>query len=318
MNHKNYFEIHDHKLYRYISDTGEANITIPYGVISIEAEAFRNHKSLKKIFIPDTVITIENNAFEKCGSLRELIIPASIKKIGNKAFQHCNNLKTLIFLDIPHYNFWYGEGKHKICVEDFAFFYCDHLKELHFSKTAEIMIRKAAFCDCIELRELILPAGVTEIGEDAFRSCGLETVTFSGAMPQYYDPTGFKGCTQLQKVIFSNLDFPVQNQDKWRLYRSLNQIVFCADAAQKAFADPESDSAKAFFHSELKKYFHMLMNAGHTAVISEILQNQIIPQEIIEQVIRYAIEQKNYEVQVLLMNYQYQHNLFQDIKKKFE
>lgn len=89
-----------------------------YKVTSIEKNAFKNNKTLKKITIGkniekinrnafygcnklskvimgNNVLSIDDKAFYKCSSLKRITIPSKVGKIGKQAFYGCKNLKSI-------------------------------------------------------------------------------------------------------------------------------------------------------------------------------------------------------------------------------
>ncbi|MCI7523533.1 leucine-rich repeat domain-containing protein [Roseburia hominis] len=62
---------------------------IPYGVTTIEEDAFLLFKNLETVIIPDSVVSIEHSAFLCCRNLEEVEIPDSVKMIENYAFEAC-------------------------------------------------------------------------------------------------------------------------------------------------------------------------------------------------------------------------------------
>ena len=93
-------------------------ITIPEGVMRINANAFEGCTSIEKISLPDTVLSIGFEAFRGCTSLTALtmannvtdigsgvcsgctalssvVIPESVTAIGSKAFGNCSSLNAI-------------------------------------------------------------------------------------------------------------------------------------------------------------------------------------------------------------------------------
>ena len=91
---------------------------VTYKVTSVEKNAFKNNKKIKKVTIGSNVKTIEKSAFSgcknlktvtldsnlteisekafyKCTSLKSITIPSKVSKIGSKAFYGCKNLKSI-------------------------------------------------------------------------------------------------------------------------------------------------------------------------------------------------------------------------------
>ena len=57
--------------------------------------AFRNCKSLKRIYLPESIEVIPQKCFCDSG-LEEIVIPRKVKKIIG-AFQRCENLRSVVF-----------------------------------------------------------------------------------------------------------------------------------------------------------------------------------------------------------------------------
>ena len=116
-------------------------IYIPYGVESIDYEAFLNCGGLTSIAIPDSVESIGDFAFFGCDGLTSVAIPDSVESIGEAAFEVCYSLTSIT---IPN------------SVES---------------------IGDSAFFGCTGLTSLTIPKSVTSIGESAFGYCsGLTSI----------------------------------------------------------------------------------------------------------------------------------------------
>lgn len=92
------------------SMTGSYNI--PYGVISIESDAFLGCRALTSITIPDSVIYIGSQAISYCDALTSITIPDSVVIIGNYEFSWCENLTSIT---IPDSVTSIGEGAFNNC-----------------------------------------------------------------------------------------------------------------------------------------------------------------------------------------------------------
>ncbi len=68
---------------------------IPYGVQTINTEAFANCVNLKNVTISPTVTSIGNYAFYSCSGLKTIIIPEGVTTIGGEAFNGCSNLTSV-------------------------------------------------------------------------------------------------------------------------------------------------------------------------------------------------------------------------------
>ena len=72
-----------------MAETG--TLTLPKGTKSIQAEAFRNDKSVKKVVLPEGITSIGANAFTGSG-LTSINLPASLKTISDTAFGSLKNV----------------------------------------------------------------------------------------------------------------------------------------------------------------------------------------------------------------------------------
>lgn len=69
---------------------------VPLGVSIIEAGAFKDCKSLKKVALPCSIRKIENSAFSGCSNLVVINFPEGLKVIGRDAFFGCSSLREII------------------------------------------------------------------------------------------------------------------------------------------------------------------------------------------------------------------------------
>lgn len=97
-----------------------------------------------------TVVQIKGNCFIR-GMVEEIILPDSVEYIAGFAFNGCEQLRTVKF----------GAGLKKI--GQMAFNICPKLESLSFPEGMESM--SLPFISCTELKEVYIPATVTEIDE---------------------------------------------------------------------------------------------------------------------------------------------------------
>ena len=173
------------------------SVDIPSSVKRIGICAFEYCTDLETVNLPEGLERIENYAFENCWSLESIKLPESVKYIGSWTFGNCNHLEEIIFPEsLPEF----PEGITE-CYERDSFIYTpwyeEYLENNRFVIWNGVVLdgkpvngvleipdiatgiaeRAFAFSDK-ELTSVIIPNGVTVIGEDAFRECrNLETVT---------------------------------------------------------------------------------------------------------------------------------------------
>ena len=71
------------------------SITLSNNITIIKAKTFRSCYSLKSIVIPGYVTTIEREAFSECSSLADVTIPNSVMSIEDFAFFDCSSLDSI-------------------------------------------------------------------------------------------------------------------------------------------------------------------------------------------------------------------------------
>lgn len=194
---------HSHHLYSDVN-TEITNLSIPYGIKSINDYAFVSCRGLINVTIPSSVESIGAGAFAGCNNLPSVTIPPSVSVIREGSFSGCKGIE---YLNIP-------EGVEKI--EDSAFSGCSKLKEVTIPSSLKMMgeafsgcnkLMKihisdlSAWCKIIfsnryanplqfskhlykygqEIKHLIIPDEITQIREFTFYGCeGIESVTLHG------------------------------------------------------------------------------------------------------------------------------------------
>lgn len=74
---------------------------IPYGVTSIERDAFTNCTHLTEVYISTTLKSIGDMAFTGCKSLSHVAIPPTVKEMKEKAFKNCDTVDCSAFDSKP-------------------------------------------------------------------------------------------------------------------------------------------------------------------------------------------------------------------------
>ena len=123
--------------------------------------AFNGNYSLKQLILPKHLESIEYMALAECMNLEEITIPAAVATIENRAFEDCRSLKSVTFA-----------GSALTTIGDWAFYNCHELKNLVIPEGVTI-IGKAAFYGCAYLNEVTLPASVQALGDNAFALCSM-------------------------------------------------------------------------------------------------------------------------------------------------
>ncbi len=215
-------------------------IKIPNGIQQIVAEVFRNITMLKEIEIPESVVYIGARAFHgtewlKCqqklsplvmvnhmlldgsGCIGDVTVPKSIHLVCGWAFANGMEITSIRFLS------------DQVRVEEYAFRNCIFLRRLilpdgntiHFSgiedrkKVLPPLAMQAAIdsMNCFKTDEmgvlvectgnisrLLLPYGITAVGESAFQDGNLLTQIALSDTVKRIEPHAFAGCKWLKEV----------------------------------------------------------------------------------------------------------------------
>ena len=184
----------------FISCTSLTDVTLPESVTQIGSQAFSECTSLKSIVIPEGVETIKSYAFYDCSSLTKITLPKSLKKTETATFplsvvtdvyyngceerwatiQFKNKFFTLTTIHYNEDDIYPDPDPNAPKVIDDVTYSPDLTVLIDYpeSKTDEVFtvpdtvlkIEENAFKN-VNLKIVILPASINEIGENAFAEC---------------------------------------------------------------------------------------------------------------------------------------------------
>lgn len=185
-----------------ISESTAADIVIPatyegLPVTNIKEMGFSNTK-IRTLYIPKGVTTIEENAINYCDNLETLFIPSTVNNIARRAIEGCPKLSITVSDESTCFSSLngalYDKDKTKIIRAP------RYIDSYVFPKTVKI-IYPEAFVTCENLKSIVIPEGVTLIGEAAFVNSGLVEVMISKTV-ESIDERAFSYCASLERVNF--------------------------------------------------------------------------------------------------------------------
>ena len=161
----------------------------------IGEKQFYGISSLQTVTIEKGVSAIGASAFEGCTSIRNINIPGSVIEIGDRAFAMCTNLASCQ-IDTNSSELRYV-GK-EVFKGDITLGYAV------FPETLESGDWTGIFDGCVALLTTNLPEGITEIGDYAYRNCGLLVTIGMHDEVTAIGQSAFEGC---ERIDFDDVEF---------------------------------------------------------------------------------------------------------------
>lgn len=162
---------------------------------TIGARAFAGNVTIRRVVLADSVKCISEEAFCKCTALEEINLK-HVQTLGRYAFQKCEKLRSVEL--------------HVENVGGHAFESCTSLSDVTLVNTK--VIEENAFDGCSNMKRVVLPEGITQIGGKAFARCGLKAVT----VPKTVLKTGNESFSECQEItIYDTIDPDAEPCEKY-------------------------------------------------------------------------------------------------------
>lgn len=176
------------------------SLTIPEGITEIADGTFSflyqsSGMFTGKLTLPSTLKTIGASAFSYTDFSGELLIPDGVTSIGANAFKECDGFGGL--LSLPDSVKTVGE---------WAFYLCKGFTGLKLSASLT-KIEERSFAHMYGLKtEVVIPEGVTEIGESAFSCSHMPSVRFPSTLKKIGKQAFYLtfGLTNYSTITFPN------------------------------------------------------------------------------------------------------------------
>lgn len=195
-----------------------SNVSISQNIKIIEEQTFEECENLIKVVIPEGVKEIKHDAFKNCYSLEEITLPKSLNSIW-KSFVGCKNLVKINFQteanvkisrktfdDILKYNEYM-----RCCYlgNDENPYYClakvisEDIQTAIIHQDCKVIVENT-FAGCRQLKKVLIPDGVTRIGDSVFAECeNLEEIILPKTLVDI-GYNAFFNCINLTSVVLPN------------------------------------------------------------------------------------------------------------------
>ena len=162
---------------------------------------FKGNSNIKEIILGEDVSSIGSSAFYGCSSLTTITIPESVTSIGKEAFYGCNSLTSI---NIP---------ERVTSIGDEAFYKCSSLTAVHISNieawckisfgssySNPLYYAQNLYLNGVLVTELVIPEGVTSIGNYVFYNCSSLTSINIPEGVASIGSSAFLGCSSLTVI----------------------------------------------------------------------------------------------------------------------
>jgi len=163
-------------LIRYPQGRNQETYVIPSSITSIGNYSFSNCDNLSNITIPSSVRSIGDYAFTSCDSLTSVIIPSSVTSLSRNAFSSCRKLTSI---NVDNRNSVYAS-----------------IDGVLFDKSIRTLI---SYPKARNQRIYVIPSSVMSIGDLAFDSSSLTTITIPSSVTSIGDRV-FSFCSNLTTI----------------------------------------------------------------------------------------------------------------------
>ena len=215
----------DRKTLVYYPAALTGTLTVPEGVTAIGSMACAASEIIQ-VQLPQSLTLIRDLGFADA-KLQSVCIPANLIKIDTGAFQRNKDLTSLIYSTFTQLEE----------IGNAAFSECEQLSEVLLPGTLKLLGHHA-FDNCQSITDIVIPDSVESIGNSAFQNCNaLETVTFSpGCKVALIPDDCFSYCIKLKTVTFSDRIQALGTFAFQHCY-SLRSLNFGADSALTTVGD---------------------------------------------------------------------------------
>ena len=231
------FCYYDSRISTYNFDISKQITSFTFGdnVEYIPASLCSGMSNLTSITIPNSVTSIGGSAFSGCTGLTSITIPNSVTSIGESAFWGCSELTAVHISDIAAWC--------KIAFGNYAANpISSYARNLYLNGTlvtdlvipdGVTTIGDRAFYNCESLTSVIIPNSVTSIGYEAFYYCRSLTSATIGNSVTSIGERAFIGCSRLTSITCEAVNPPTLGDDVFYDMNKSIPLYVPADAVKR-------------------------------------------------------------------------------------
>ena len=222
------------------------NVTLPTSITKLGKGTFADCENLTSISLNEGLIEIESYAFQST-KLKTVQIPSTLKKMGVDAFLYVTTIESFSVKGGNNETFYTDKGVLYNHVYDLNTNTYYNQKELVRYPTANAMtsytilsdttdIKQRAFQNALNLKQVVIPDTIKNIGADSFKNTGLTSITIPKVTLTTLGPDAFEDNQYLKTVDFkADLKLWIFNDAKYlqggmfRNCTALEKIIFSGD-----------------------------------------------------------------------------------------
>ena len=173
------------------------------GLDSLPQSALDGCPNLQSLSLPEGLASIGNNALTGCENLESLYLPASFSSFDELAFKISPAPNVFTNINVAEGNPAYSSVDGVLFSKDKkTLVECPEGKSGVYTVPAGVTtIGPNAFSDCRKLTGIVLPEGLLEIGQYAFRLTNIASMTIPSSVITIYNDV-FSGNTSLTSLTF--------------------------------------------------------------------------------------------------------------------
>ena len=187
-----------------------ANVVIPEGVEIVKLGAFEKNDYIKKVVLPSTINKLCDKAFMECPELEEVEFKKLPVNFKGCSFCNCKKLNTTII---------HNRSLIRVSIStNGKYIIPDGIEK----------VSKGAFCDCVNITEIVIPQGVKYIEEEAFNGLlNLKSISISASVESIAE-RAFIDCGKVEKIIVdkSNPQYDSRDNCNAIVETESNKIIF--------------------------------------------------------------------------------------------